>query len=106
MKFAQTFIKHHVMTILLYILVVVFGFYSFQNLPLALMPSMEVPAAVVYATYPGAGPEDIEQQVTKKLEGAVAGLSGLEYASVHLVREYGYAGYPVYESYGYGSGND
>ena len=48
MKFAQTFIKHHVMTILLYILVVVFGFYSFQNLPLALMPSMEVPAAVVY----------------------------------------------------------
>ena len=66
------------MTILLYILVVVFGFYSFQNLPLALMPSMEVPAAVVYATYPGAGPEDIEQQVTKKLEGAVAGLSGLD----------------------------
>ena len=55
-----------------------FGFYSFQNLPLALMPSMEVPAAVVYATYPGAGPEDIEQQVTKKLEGAVAGLSGLD----------------------------
>ncbi len=42
------------------------------------MPSMEVPAAVVYATYPGAGPEDIEQQVTKKLEGAVAGLSGLD----------------------------
>lgn len=78
MKFAQTFIKHHVMTILLYILVVVFGFYSFQNLPLALMPSMEVPAAVVYATYPGAGPEDIEQQVTKKLEGAVADLSGLD----------------------------
>lgn len=78
MKFAQTFIKHHVMTILLYILVIVFGFYSFQNLPLALMPSMEVPAAVVYATYPGAGPEDIEQQVTKKLEGAVAGLSGLD----------------------------
>ncbi len=78
MKFAQTFIKPHVMTILLYILVVVFGFYSFQNLPLALMPSMEVPAAVVYATYPGAGPEDIEQQVTKKLEGAVAGLSGLD----------------------------
>ena len=78
MKFVQTFIKHHVMTILLYLLVVIFGFYSFQNLPLALMPSMEVPAAVVYATYPGAGPEDIEQQVTKKLEGAVAGLSGLD----------------------------
>ena len=49
------------MTILLYIMVIVFGFYSFSTLPLALMPSMEVPAAIVYATYPGAGTEDIEQ---------------------------------------------
>ena len=40
MKFAQTFIKHHVMTILLYILVVVFGCYCFSSLPLALMPNM------------------------------------------------------------------
>lgn len=66
------------MTILLYIMVIVFGFYSFSTLPLALMPSMEIPAAIVYATYPGAGPEDIEQQVTKPLESAVAGLSGLD----------------------------
>ena len=53
------------MTILLYLMVIVFGFYSFSTLPLALMPSMEVPAAIVYATYPGAGPEDIEQQVAQ-----------------------------------------
>ena len=66
------------MTILLYIMVIVFGFYSFSTLPLALMPSMEIPAAIGYATYPGAGPEDIEQQVTKPLESAVAGLSGLD----------------------------
>ena len=66
------------MTILLYLMVIVFGFYSFSTLPLALMLSMEIPAAIVYATYPGAGPEDIEQQVTKPLESAVAGLSGLD----------------------------
>lgn len=78
MKVAATFIKHNVMTILLYLMVIVFGFYSFSTLPLALMPSMEIPAAIVYATYPGAGPEDIEQQVTKPLESAVAGLSGLD----------------------------
>ena len=78
MKFVQTFIKRHVMTILLYILVVVFGYYCFSSLPLALMPNMEIPVAIVYSTYAGAGPEDIEQQVTKKLESAVAGLSGLD----------------------------
>ena len=46
MKVAATFIKHNVMTILLYLMVIVFGFTAFRTLPLALMPSMEVPAAV------------------------------------------------------------
>lgn len=66
------------MTILVYILIAVFGFYCFRSLPLALMPDMELPIAIVYATYAGAGPEDIEQQVTKPLEAACAGLSGLD----------------------------
>lgn len=78
MKLAENCIKHNVMTILAYILVVVFGFYFFQSLPLALMPDMELPVAIVYATYSGAGPEDIEQQVTRPLESACAGLAGLE----------------------------
>nr|WP_297180296.1 efflux RND transporter permease subunit [uncultured Agathobaculum sp.] len=78
MKLAENCIKHNVMTILAYILVIVFGFYFFQSLPLALMPDMELPVAIVYATYSGAGPEDIEQQVTRPLESACAGLAGLE----------------------------
>ncbi len=66
------------MTILTYILICIFGFYCFSNLPLALMPSIELPVAVVYSTYSGAGPQDIEQQVTRPLESACAGVSGLE----------------------------
>ena len=78
MKIAENCIKHNVMTILVYILIAVFGFYCFQSLPLALMPDMELPVAIVYSTYAGAGPEDIEQQVTEPLESACASLSGLE----------------------------
>lgn len=78
MKIAENCIKHNVMTILVYILIAVFGFYCFQSLPLALMPEMELPVAIVYSTYAGAGPEDIEQQVTKPLESACAGLEGLD----------------------------
>lgn len=66
------------MTLLSYILIAVFGVVGFQGLPLALMPAMEVPIAVVYASYIGASPEDIEQQVTKPLEAACASLSGLD----------------------------
>ena len=51
MKLAENCIKHNVMTILVYILVAVFGFYFFQSLPLALMPDMELPVAIVYSTY-------------------------------------------------------
>ena len=78
MKLAENSIKHNVMTMLAYILVIVFGVYFFQSLPLALMPDMELPVAIVYATYSGAGPEDIEQQVTRPLESACASLAGLE----------------------------
>ena len=66
------------MTLLSYILIAVFGVVGFQGLPLALMPAMEVPIAIVYASYIGASPEDIEQQVTKPLEAACASLSGLD----------------------------
>lgn len=78
MKIAESCIKHNVMTTLAYILIAVFGFYCFQSLPLALMPEMELPVAIVYSSYVGAGPEDIEQQVTKPLEAACAGIAGLE----------------------------
>ena len=57
MKIAENCITHNVLTILVYILIAVFGFYCFQSLPLALMPDMDLPVAIVYATYAGAGPE-------------------------------------------------
>ncbi len=78
MRIAEHCIKHNVMTILSYILIAIFGFYCFSTIPLALMPSIEVPVAVVFSTYSGAGPQDIEQQVTKPLESACAGLAGLD----------------------------
>ncbi len=78
MRIAEHCIKHNVMTILSYILIAIFGFYCFSTIPLALMPSIEVPVAVVFSTYSGAGPQDIEQQVTKPLEAACAGLAGLD----------------------------
>ncbi len=78
MRISEQCIKHNVMTVLTYILICIFGFYCFSNLPLALMPSIELPVAVVYSIYSGAGPQDIEQQVTRPLESACAGVSGLE----------------------------
>ena len=78
MKIADFCIKHRVMTILAYIMIVVFGIFSFGTLPLALMPEMNLPMAIVMTTYAGAGPEEIENLVTKPIESACASLSGMD----------------------------
>ncbi len=78
MKIAEFCIKHKVTTILTCIMIVVFGAMSFGSLPLALMPSIDLPMAVVTATYVGAGPEEIENLVTKPLEEACASVAGMD----------------------------
>ncbi|MGM9612044.1 MAG: efflux RND transporter permease subunit, partial [Butyricicoccus sp.] len=78
MKIADFCIKHKVMTILAFIMVVIFGIGSFSTLPLALMPEMELPMAIVMTVYAGAGPEEIENLVTEPIEEACASLEGLD----------------------------
>ena len=78
MKIADFCIKHRVMTILAFVMVVIFGVMSFGALPLALMPDMDLPVALVMTTYAGAGPEEIENLVTKPVESACASLAGLD----------------------------
>ena len=56
MKIADFCIKHKVTTILAFVMAVIFGVMSFGALPLALMPDIELPMAIVMTTYAGAGP--------------------------------------------------
>ena len=78
MKIASFCIKHKVTTILAFVSMAVFGVVFYSNLKLALMPNMEFPAAYVMCTYAGAGPEDVEELVTRPLESCVSTLSGVD----------------------------
>lgn len=71
-------IKHRVTTIMACVLILIFGVMGFNSLPLALMPNIELPMAVVYCVYPNAGPQEVESMVTKPLEEACASVSGME----------------------------
>ncbi len=77
-KLSYFCIRHKVATILACVLVVIFGVMSLFSLPLSLLPDMEVPVAVVMTTYAGAGPEEIENLVTKPVEGACASVTGVD----------------------------
>jgi Cation/multidrug efflux pump len=41
-------------------------------------PNMEIPYMIVYTTYPNAGPEEVEQNLTRTLESSLSGLNGLK----------------------------
>lgn len=78
MKLVSFCIKHRVTTIMACVIVAIFGFMGFTKLPLALMPDIELPMAVVFSTYTGAGPQEVENLLTRTLESACASVSGME----------------------------
>lgn len=58
---------------------VVFGALAFFGLTLNLMPDVEFPFVTVQTVYPGAGPKEIEIQITKKVEDAVSTVSKIDF---------------------------
>jgi HAE1 family hydrophobic/amphiphilic exporter-1 len=68
-------IKRPVMMSMLLIVLVLFGFIGYNNLPLTLMPQFNTPIITVQTVYAGTGPREIESQITKKIEDEVASLS-------------------------------
>jgi hydrophobic/amphiphilic exporter-1 (mainly G- bacteria), HAE1 family len=55
-----------------------FGLFAIPSLKQQLFPSIELPAAFVGAALPGAGPEIIQDQITKPIEDAVKGVDGVD----------------------------
>ena len=60
------------------ILVLVLGVISFSNMTTDLLPSMNFPYVIVYTTYIGATPEQIEEEVTRPLESSFATLTDIK----------------------------
>ena len=60
------------------VLVILLGVISFLNMTTDLLPSMNLPYAVVYTTFPGASPEKVETMVTKPVEQAMATMSSIK----------------------------
>lgn len=78
MSIARASIQHKVATILASILICVFGLMFSTQLQMALLPDMEMPMAVVACYYTGASPSDIEELVTRPLEGAIMSVPGVD----------------------------
>lgn len=57
---------------------VVAGWFSYKSLTLDLFPKVEMPVVTVTTTLPGAGPEEMEAQVTKPIEEVINTVSSID----------------------------
>ena len=70
-------VKRPVLVAMLVLVFVVFGALAYNNIPVNLMPAREIPFINITTSFPGAGPVEVEQQVTILIEDAVSTLSGI-----------------------------
>ncbi|OZH54093.1 ABC transporter permease, partial [Hydrocoleum sp. CS-953] len=71
-------IKKPVPTLVMFLVLTVVGLMSFFQLGIDNLPNIDIPIVSVTVTQSGAGPTELETQVTKKIEDAVAGLGDID----------------------------
>ena len=74
----KTSIKRPVTTIMILLMTILAGFIGLSGLKMDLMPSIDIPIAIVSTTYVGAGPEEIENMITKPIEEALGSVSNVD----------------------------
>lgn len=72
-------IKQPVPTIVLFLILTILGLVSFPFIGIDSSPNVDIPAVTVTVTQAGADPSELEFQVTKKVEDAVAGLGNIDH---------------------------
>jgi len=91
MWFTRVSIANPVMAVMVMMAFVVLGLFSYSSLKVDQFPDIDFPVVVVQVDYPGASPEVVEAEVTKKVEEAVNTIAGINqlysrsYESVSVV---------------------
>lgn len=78
MKIINFAVKRPVAMTIFASVIIILGVFTFTDIPLDLYPEMKLPYAAVITTYTGAGPEEVESQVTEMIEDSVGTLSGVK----------------------------
>ena len=72
-------IRHPIPSIVLFCVLMVLGVFGFMAIPITRAPNIDLPLVLVTVTQSGAAPSELETQVTKKIEDAVANIQGVKH---------------------------
>ncbi len=76
--FAHLAVARPVFTSMLVAVFVFLGAFSYLAIPLDLFPTVDFPIVTVTTIYPGAGPEEVETEITEPIEDAISTIANLE----------------------------
>jgi HAE1 family hydrophobic/amphiphilic exporter-1 len=82
-------IKRPVLATMLILALVVLGLFSYRRLAIDQWPDVELPFVGIQTRYPGASPEAVEREVTKKIEEEINSVEGIK--EVQSVSTEGYS---------------
>lgn len=72
-------IKRPVLATVMMLALVTLGLFSYRRLAIDMMPDVEIPVLSIITAFPGASPETVEREVTKRIEEAVNPIPGVKH---------------------------
>jgi HAE1 family hydrophobic/amphiphilic exporter-1 len=74
-------IRRPVVATVMMLALMTLGLFSVRRLPIDLYPEVEIPVLSILTEFPGASPESVEREVSRKIEEAVNPISGVKHVS-------------------------
>ena len=72
-------IRKPITSIVLFLVLMILGLVSFRSLPITQFPNIDIPIVAIQVTQAGAAPSELQTQVTKVVEDAVAGVKSVKH---------------------------
>lgn len=80
-KLTELAINRPLLIVVIFFVLIFFGMFSYKSLNYDLLPKMDFPMITIVTSYRGASAQEIENNVTKKIEDAVSSLEGIKLIS-------------------------
>ena len=78
MGFLKAAVERRVTTTVILLIAVILGGLAYLSLPARRYPKIDFPIATVTTVYPGGSPEEVETEITKRVEDAVSSIAGID----------------------------
>lgn len=78
MKLSDLAVRRPVTIAMIFLVIILLGSVSMAKLNMDLLPELNLPMAIAMTSYEGVGPEEIENLVTRPIEGALGTVNGIK----------------------------